>query len=217
MGTTKRMSELIVQAYQKKTYQEKKNNNHNPIFASVRFGNVLGSNGSVIPLFKKQIEEGGPVTVTHPEVTRYFMTIPEAVQLVIQAGALAKGGEVFVLDMGKPVKIVDLAYNLIRLSGYEPNVDIKIQFIGLRPGEKLFEELLINDNQHISTKHEQIFIEKNHVVSDDFLTKINALEKRLELLSAIDVKKALKNIIPEYQIDGLTSLSDEELPVYEKN
>jgi len=152
MGMSKRVAEMVVQAIGS-TSQTK--------FMAVRFGNVLGSRGSVVPMFRKQIAEGGPVTVTHPDMTRYFMTIPEAVQLVIQAGAMGKGGEVFVLDMGEPVKITRLAEEIIRLSGMEPGKDMEIVYTGVRPGEKLFEEILTTEEVATSTKHKKIYVAKD--------------------------------------------------------
>ncbi|MTI80473.1 MAG: polysaccharide biosynthesis protein [Firmicutes bacterium] len=189
MGATKRMAELIIQNMFK---------NSKTKFAAVRFGNVLGSNGSVVPIFKEQIAQGGPVTVTHPEMKRYFMTIPEAVQLVIQAGAMAKGGEIFVLDMGKPVKIVDLATNLIKLSGFEPEKDIEIKFTGARPGEKLFEELLTAEEGSTSTKHSRIFVAKPLEVDTAALTEEVLKFSKREITDNNKIFMSLARIIPDF-------------------
>jgi FlaA1/EpsC-like NDP-sugar epimerase len=190
MGATKRFCEKIIQAFDKESETE---------YVAVRFGNVLGSNGSVIPLFKKQIKEGGPVTVTHPEINRFFMTIPEAAQLVIQAGAMAKGGEIFVLDMGEPVKIVDLARDLIRLSGLKPDEDIKIQYTGLRPGEKLYEELLMDEVALTSTEHEKIFVEKPMEFDVDYVEKSINEFKEVIYKEKEDIIKLLQEKVPTYK------------------
>lgn len=190
MGATKRLCEMIIQAMDKQSKTE---------FVAVRFGNVLGSNGSVIPLFKKQIANGGPVTVTHKKIIRYFMLIPEASQLVLQAGAFAKGGEIFVLDMGKPVKIYDLACDLIKLSGLEPNRDIKIVFTGLRPGEKLYEELLMSEEGLEDTVHKKIYVGKPTFEDMDTLKeKLEQLENLLELDDISEIKHQMQKIVPTY-------------------
>ena len=192
MGATKRICEMIIQTY---------NNRSKTEFVAVRFGNVLGSNGSVIPLFKKQIAEGGPVLVTHPDIIRYFMTIPEAVSLVLSAGAYAKGGEIFVLDMGKPVKILDLATNLIRLSGYTPNVDIKIEFTGLRPGEKLYEELLMEEEGLGKTENELIHIGKPIPMNEEeFLKQLDALYKAA-ISEPKNARALIAKMVPTYKGD----------------
>lgn len=189
MGASKRMCEMVVQMLNKESETD---------FVAVRFGNVLGSNGSVIPLFKKQIAEGGPVTVTHPDIIRYFMTIPEAVSLVLQAGSYAKGGEIFVLDMGEPVKILDLAKNLIRLSGYVPNEDIMIEFTGLRPGEKLYEELLMDEEGLQDTPNKQIHIGKPIDFDEELFKK--QLDELYEEANGdeVDIKAAVQKIVPTY-------------------
>ncbi len=193
MGATKRMCEMIIQAFNKKSKTE---------FAAVRFGNVLGSNGSVLPLFKKQIANGGPVTVTHRDITRFFMTIPEAVSLVLQAMSYAKGGEIFVLDMGEPVKIYDLAVSLIKLSGLEPNVDIPIEITGLRPGEKLYEELLMSEEGLQTTAHNKIFIGKpSDITYEQMLKKLGKLEEIIqnENISVNKIKDTMKQVVPTYK------------------
>src|SRR6056297_3234416 len=191
MGATKRICEMIVQAYHKKSLTE---------FAAVRFGNVLGSNGSVIPLFKKQIEEGGPITVTHKDVIRYFMTIPEATRLVIQAGAYSKGGEIFVLDMGEPVKIYELAKDLIKLSGFEPESDIKIEVVGLRPGEKLYEELLLDEEGINNTKHKKIFVGNPiDFDSNNLFTELNNCRLKIDDFSDDEIIDKLQELVPTYK------------------
>ena len=190
MGATKRICEMIVQSYDKMSETE---------FVAVRFGNVLGSNGSVIPLFLKQIEAGGPVTLTHKEITRFFMTVSEAVSLVLQAGLLARGGEIFVLDMGQPVKIYDLAVNLIRLKGYIPDEDIKIEIVGLRPGEKLYEELLMAEEGLESTPNELIYIGKPIKLEyTEFLRKLDHLIAVAEQ-NGKSIKEELRKVCDTYQ------------------
>ncbi len=194
MGATKRLCELIIQAKNKVSKTE---------YAAVRFGNVLGSNGSVVPLFKKQIAKGGPVTVTHKEITRFFMTIPEAVSLVLQAMSGAKGGEIFVLDMGEPVKIYDMAVKLIKLSGLEPNVDIQIKITGLRPGEKLYEELLMAEEGLTETKHNKIHVAKPSDINMEKLEK--KLAKLQHLLDTVnneqkdEIKDVISEVVPTYK------------------
>ena len=190
MGATKRVSEMITSCYAS-------NPTH---FVSVRFGNVLGSEGSVVHLFKKQIERFGPVTVTDPEITRYFMTIPEASKLILQAGALGEGGEIFILDMGTPIKIVDMARDLIRRSGFKPDVDIEIKFIGLRPGEKLHEELITESEGIVRTPYEKIFVLRGDTCDLNWLNqKIEELVRLANEQDASGIKSKLKEIIPEYQ------------------
>ena len=197
MGASKRLAEMLVQSQNGCSFSETR-------FMIVRFGNVVGSVGSVVPLFKKQIERGGPVTVTHPDVTRFFMTIPEACQLILQAGAMGDGGEIFILDMGTPIKIEDMARDLIRLSGFEPNVDIKIEYIGLRPGEKLYEELITEGENIVPTRHEKIMVLKGIECDVKLLNgKIEELICLAEDQMGAEIKSKLREIVSEYKSNDI--------------
>ena len=196
MGASKRICEMVIQTYNQRSKTE---------YVAVRFGNLLGSNGSVVPLFKQQIREGGPVTVTHPDIIRYFMTIPEAVSLVLQAGAYAQGGEIFILDMGEPVKILDLAENMIRLSGLVPGEDIEIKFTGLRPGEKLYEELLIDDDNKKEMANKRIFIGQPIKIDEaEFDEKMKELEKAT-FSEDENIRQVVKKLVPEYTIQQINN------------
>ena len=203
MGATKRLAELCLQALNKK-YNQTNDKNNNTKFSIVRFGNVLDSSGSVIPKFRDQIKKGGPLTLTHQEITRYFMTITEAAQLVIQAGALAKGGDVFILDMGQPIKIYDLALRMVELSGLSikdklnNKGDIEIQITGLRPGEKLYEELLLSENPK-KTKHPKIFRSEEPFIEYAKLEKeINSLKEIILENDLENIRKKLKKVVTDY-------------------
>ncbi|MCS4228407.1 FlaA1/EpsC-like NDP-sugar epimerase [Sphingobacterium sp. BIGb0165] len=217
MGATKRIAEIYVQALNNHL-ESLSNGDVNTKFITTRFGNVLGSNGSVIPRFRDQIQKGGPVTVTHPEITRYFMTIPEACRLVLEAGAMGQGGEIFVFDMGKSVKIVELAKKMIRLSGFKPNEDIEIKFTGLRPGEKLYEELLNDLENTLPTHHEKIMIAKVRENNYNIVSlKLAELEQQLATQNKNEVVYQMKLIVPEFksknsiyeQLDKEIELSNE--------
>jgi FlaA1/EpsC-like NDP-sugar epimerase len=196
MGASKRIAEIYVQSLFRKLHAENKDCTK---FITTRFGNVLGSNGSVIPYFRKQIAAGGPVTVTHPEIIRYFMTIPEACCLVMEAGTLGEGGEIFIFDMGKPVKIIDLARNMIRLAGYTPEKDISIVFTGLRPGEKLYEELLNQKELTIPTSHNKIMIARVREFDYEQVQKqVNKLIETSQLDKPFTTVTLMKNIVPEF-------------------
>ncbi len=192
MGASKRICEMVIQNMNRKSQTE---------YVAVRFGNVLGSNGSVVPLFKKQIEQGGPVTVTHPDIIRYFMTIPEAVSLVLQAGAYGKGGEIFVLDMGEPVKILDLAKNMIKLSGYRVDEDIKIEFTGLRPGEKMYEELLMREEGLKETANRMIYIGKPIEYDDELFEQQLERLQEASVNEAQNIRELVREIVPSYQYE----------------
>jgi FlaA1/EpsC-like NDP-sugar epimerase len=193
MGASKRVAELMVQCQNGCNLSKTR-------FMTVRFGNVVGSVGSVVPLFKKQIEKGGPVTVTHPEVTRFFMTIPEAGQPILQAGAMGEGGEIFILDMGTPVKIVDMARDLIRLSGFEPDVDIRIEFIGLRPGEKLYEELITEGEGIVPTSHEKILVLRGKTCEQSLLNgTIDELARLAHQQDGSSIRTKLREIVEDYK------------------
>ncbi len=190
MGATKRLCEMIIQSKRESVTR----------FVAVRFGNVLGSNGSVIPLFKRMIENGGPVTITDKRIVRYFMTIPEAAQLVIQAGAMAEKSEIYVLDMGKPMRILDLAENMIRLAGLEPYRDIDIVEIGLRPGEKLYEELLMKTEELDRTSNEKIFVERDKVITPEELEeRLESLRVALETGDEASIRQTMMRVVPTYR------------------
>ena len=198
MGASKRIAEKYVQSLQLKNNTEGENNATK--FITTRFGNVLGSNGSVVPLFTKQIAKGGPITITHPEIIRYFMTIPEACQLVLEAGAMGNGGEIYIFDMGKPVKIIDLARKMIKLAGFIPEKDIKIQIVGLRPGEKLYEELLNDTSKTLPTYHEKIMIAEE--ISDEFAVLNTEIEELIRIANHFDndqIVLKMKHIVPEFK------------------
>ena len=223
MGASKRLCEMIIQSFSRKIRDGKADElpplhvhssdesgsmreimksakNAKTEFVAVRFGNVLGSNGSVVPRFKEQIAKGGPVTVTHPDVIRYFMTIPEAAALVLQAGTYAKGGEIFVLDMGSPVKIDTLARNLIKLSGLRPDVDIKIEYTGLRPGEKLYEELLVKTEELDKTENSMIFIERDTALSQEEIEeKMQILREACDSGDNLIAKQAMRKVVPTFK------------------
>jgi len=198
MGTTKRLAEIVCQGMQRPSpLTSQAGGEGNTQFVIVRFGNVLGSNGSVIPKFREQIAKGGPVTVTHPEITRYFMSIPEAAQLVMQAGCMGKGGEIFVLDMGEPVKIVDLAKDLIRLSGLNKD-EIKIEFSGLRPGEKLYEELLADNENTLPTPHPKLRIAQARAVTNEEFQALLAWVAASVPHDDETVRQRMRQWVPEY-------------------